>query len=45
MFLGSKKEKKEMAKKLHFGIFPYPKGDNQRYDASYEPTTQGVLPL
>ena len=26
-----------------YRVLPYPKGDNLRYDASYEPTTQGVL--
>lgn len=28
---------------LKYPIEPYPKGDNQRYDASYEPTTQALL--
>lgn len=26
-----------------YELLPYPKGDNKRYDASYEPTTQSVL--
>jgi hypothetical protein len=33
-FLGSKHERKEMRKRLAYPIFPYPKGDNSRYDAS-----------
>ena len=43
MFLGSKKEKKEMTKRLPFKIQPYPKGETKRYDASYQPITQGLL--
>jgi len=39
-FLGSKKQKKEMLSKLPFAVLPYPKGDNKRYDASYEVRTQ-----
>jgi hypothetical protein len=42
-FLGSKKQKKEMRRKLKYQIEPYPKGDNQKYDASYQPKTQEVL--
>lgn len=42
-FIGSKKEKKEMLKALKYPILPYPKGDNKRYDASYQPKVQGVL--
>ena len=30
-------------KKLKYKIQPYPKGDNKRYDASYQPTTQTKL--
>lgn len=26
-----------------YGILPYPKGDNSNYDASYEPTRQGIM--
>ena len=40
LFLGNKKEKKEMLKNLKYKILSYPKGDNQRYDASYEPDIQ-----
>lgn len=34
-FCGDKKQKKDMLNKLKFKIEPYPKGDNQRYDSSY----------
>lgn len=40
-FLGAKR--KLFKKALLWAIEPYPKGDNKRYDASYEPTTQSVL--
>ena len=42
-FLGSKKQIKDMKSKLKFNILPYPKGDNKRYDASYEPEVQNLL--
>lgn len=42
-FIGSKKKKKEFLKALKYPILPYPKGDNKRYDASYQPTIQGRL--
>ena len=42
-FLGNKKEKEIMNKKLQYKVKPYPKGDNKRYDASYVPSVQGVL--
>lgn len=42
-FIGSKKEKKEMLRALRYPILPYPKGENKRYDASYQPTIQGRL--
>jgi len=42
-FLGTRRQKDEMRKSLKYAILPYPKGDNQRYDASYEPQVQGVL--
>jgi hypothetical protein len=42
-FNGNIFQKKEMLQKLKYPILPYPKGDNQRYDASYEPTRQGCL--
>ena len=34
IFLGNKKEVKDMKRKLRFPILPYPKGDNKRYDSS-----------
>lgn len=40
MFLGNKKEKREMLRALTYKREPYPKGDNVRYDSSYNPTTQ-----
>ena len=40
MFLGSKTQKKNMLKNLKYNIEPYPKGQNKRYDASYEPKVQ-----
>lgn len=43
IFLGSKKQLKDMKSKFTYPILPYPKGDNQRYDASYEPKVQGLL--
>ena len=39
----NKKDKKEMIKHLAYGIEPYPKGNNKKYDASYQCSTQGVL--
>lgn len=40
MFLGNKKDKKNMLNMLPYKIEKYPKGDNVRYDASYIPTSQ-----
>lgn len=42
-FIGDKRDKKKMIKELPYQIEPYPKGDNKRYDASYQPTTQAKL--
>ena len=42
-FKGNKIEKKKMLSELTFKIEPYPKGDNTRYDSSYEPTIQTSL--
>lgn len=42
-FIGSKAQKKKMKKDLKYPILPYPKGNNKRYDASYEPTVQLTL--
>lgn len=41
--LGSKTERKRMRKLLAYEEQPYPKGDNVRYDASYEVKPQGLL--
>jgi hypothetical protein len=44
MFLGDKREVRKMKKDLKFPIVKeYPKGDNTRYDASYETSPCGVL--
>ena len=40
MLLGDKRQKKQMLKALAYPIQQYPKGDNKRYDSSYEPTIQ-----
>jgi hypothetical protein len=40
MFLGDKRQKKDMLKNLKYKIEPYPKGDNKRYDASFKPGIQ-----
>jgi hypothetical protein len=37
-FIG--KSKKQLAKSLNYKIKPYPKGDNKKYDASYNPIFQ-----
>lgn len=42
-FRGNKNQIKNMKSNLKYSIFPYPKGNNKRYDASYEPITQGLL--
>lgn len=42
-FIGTKKDKKRMRELLPYAICEYPKGDNQRYDASYKPTIQTSL--
>jgi len=42
-FLGDKKQVKDMLKKIKYPKEPYPKGDNKRYDASYNPSVQGIL--
>ena len=39
-FNGSKKQVKKMKLDLKMKIFPYPKGKNKRYDASYKPNVQ-----
>jgi hypothetical protein len=40
---GDKRQVKDMRSKLKYPILPYPKGDNQRYDASYNPDVQLAL--
>lgn len=42
-FVGSRTEQKNMAIKLKWPALPYPKGDNKRYDSSYEPEIQTLL--
>ena len=42
-FIGDKRAKKKMIKELPYEIQQYPKGDNQRYDASYKTTIQTKL--
>jgi hypothetical protein len=42
-FLGTRKQKKKMKNLLTYATKPYPKGDNKRYDSSYNPSTQGLL--
>lgn len=42
-FTGSKKHKKRMLKSLNYEIKEYPKGENNRYDASYNPNVQMLL--
>jgi len=44
-FIGSKRWKKQMRKELNYPIYPYPKGDNIRYNASGDIEKQGELPL
>lgn len=43
--IASKKEKSKMKLLISstFGILPYPKGDNERYDSSYAPALQSSL--
>ena len=43
MFLGNKKQVKRMKEILPYKIEPYPKGDNQRYNSSYNTTVQASL--
>lgn len=40
---GNKTFKKEILKKLNYQICDYPKGQTKRYDASYQPISQGLL--
>ena len=40
MFLGNKKERREMMRNFKLIISPYPKGKNENYDASFETSSQ-----
>lgn len=42
-FMGTKKQIKLMKREIKHLIKPYPKGDNERYDSSYQPKTQEAL--
>jgi len=42
-FLGNKHQVREMKSNLKYPILPYPKGENKRYDASYQTTNQETL--
>lgn len=42
-FLGSKRYVKNMKRQLLYPIKQYPKGDNNKYDSSFNCTVQGVL--
>lgn len=42
-FTGSKKHKKNNLKLLKYPIMQYPKGENKRYDSSFNPTVQTKL--
>jgi hypothetical protein len=42
-FIGTKRDKKIWRSLLRYDAEEYPKGDNQRYDASYKPNTQRRL--
>jgi hypothetical protein len=41
--LGTKKDKLKMLQSIPYRVFPYPKGDNIRYDASHTISAQSVL--
>ena len=43
LFIKKSKDRNKILKNLNLDICPYPKGKNKRYDASYQPITQGVL--
>lgn len=42
-FVGSKKQKKEMANALNYEIQPYPKGENSTYDSGGQLEVQGIM--
>ena len=39
-FVADKRDKKQMMKLMPYDVQPYPKGENIKYDASYQPNTQ-----
>ena len=43
LFLGNKKQLKDMRKKLSWEVLPYEKGENKRYNTDYKTTTQTTL--
>ena len=42
-FLGTRRMKKKFRSALNYPVLPYPKGNNERYDASAQPSTQSVM--
>ena len=42
-FLGTRKQKLAYKDSLAYPVSDYPKGDNKKYDASYNPSIQGLL--
>lgn len=42
-FIGDKRQRKRWKSVLNYKVESYPKGDNERYDASYKPETQLTL--
>jgi hypothetical protein len=42
-FQGNKKDKLKMKEMLRFKVLSYPKGENKRYDSSFQPKIQGEL--
>lgn len=43
IFIGNKHDQKKMRQMMPYPTQPYPKGDNKRYDASYQPAIQTTL--
>lgn len=43
IFLGNKRQKKDMRSKLKWNVLPYPKGENSYYDTSHNTVTQQTL--
>jgi hypothetical protein len=43
VFLGNKSQLKKIKSMMPYEILPYPKGDNIRYDSSYNPSIQTQL--